>query len=64
MLMSFLGGFLPFISKDSTSEAGDDAHDDDDDDDEEEDIVYDDYHSLGGRRIKRLGLAADVESKR
>ena len=62
MLMSFLGGFLPFISKDSTSEAGDDAHDDDEE--EEEDIVYDDYHSLGGRRIKRLGLAADVESKR
>ena len=61
MLMSFLGGFLPFISKDSTSEAGDDAHDDEE---EEEDIVYDDYHSLGGRRIKRLGLAADVESKR
>ena len=62
MLMSFLGGFLPFISKDSTSEAGDDAHDDDEE--EVEDIVYDDYHSLGGRRIKRLGLAADVESKR
>ena len=56
--MSFLGGFLPFISEDSNSEAGDDE------DGEEEDIIYDDYHSLGGRRIKRLGLAADVESKR
>ena len=56
--MSFLGGFLPFISKDSNTETGVD------DDEEEEDILYDDYHSLGGRRIKRLGLAADVESKR
>ena len=56
--MSFLGGFLPFISKDS--ETGDEE----DEEEEEEDILYDDYHSLGGRRIKRLGLAADIESKR
>ena len=56
--MSFLGDFLPFISKDSNSEA------DDEEEEEEEDILYDDYHRLGGRRIKRLGLAADVESKR
>ena len=59
--MSFLGGFLPFISEDSNSETG---NEDDDEEEEEEDILYDDYHSLGGRRIKRLGLAADAESKR
>ena len=48
---------MPFISEDSNSKIGAEEE-------EEEDIVYDDYHSLGGRRIKRLGLAADVESKR
>ena len=50
---------MPFVSKDSYTQTGDD-----DEEEEEEDILYDDYHSLGGRRIKRLGLAADVESKR
>ena len=60
--MSFLGGFLPFISQDSHSVTG--ADEEEREEEEEEDILYDDYHSLGGRRIKRLGLAAEVESKR
>ena len=61
--MSFLGGFLPFISEDSNSQTGH-VDDNEKEEEEEEDIRYDDYHSLGGRRIKRLGLAADAESKR
>ena len=56
--MSFLGGFLPFISTDA-DKTGVDPEDDDD-------IDYD-QESQEMRMVKRLGLAAevgDVESKR
>ena len=55
--MSFLGGFLPFISTDADKTGVDPE------DEEDEDIDYDQEM----RMVKRLGLAAevgDVESKR
>ena len=61
LLMSFLGGFLPFISSDSDHKT---AGSNDEDD---KNIVNDDYDRQDVLGIKRLGLAAevgDVESKR
>ena len=60
LLMSFLGGFLPFISTDADKTGVDPE------DEEDEDIDYD-QESQEMRMVKRLGLAAevgDVESKR